>query len=47
MTKHVTLESQVVVVLFTCSLQKNNISDAGAQALAKGLQYCTNLQRLE
>ena len=29
------------------SLRENNIGDAGAQALAKGLQYCTNLQKLE
>ena len=29
------------------SLWANNISTAGAQALAEGLQHCTNLQMLE
>jgi hypothetical protein len=28
------------------SLDGNNIDDAGAQALAEGLQHCTNLQML-
>ena len=51
MTKHVTLGSQVVVIscvsfLLTYSLNKNSISDAGAQALTVGLQHCTNLQTL-
>jgi hypothetical protein len=29
------------------SLKHSNISDAGAQALAEGLQHCSNLQMLE
>ena len=33
--------------LFTYSFRENNIGDAGAQALVKGLQHCTNLQKLE
>ena len=35
------------ILLFTYSLQGNKIDDAGAQALAEGLQHCTNLQKLE
>ena len=31
----------------TIDLGSNNIGDAGAQALAKILQHCTNLQELE
>ena len=50
---HMTPGSQCVVIsCIFCShtlysLRKNNISDVGAQALAKGLQHCTNLQHLE
>ena len=29
------------------SLGGNKIEDAGAQALAEGLQHCTNLQKLK
>ena len=29
------------------SLERNNINGAGAQALAEGLQHCTNLQKLK
>ena len=32
---------------FIYSLRSNNISDAGAQALAEGLQHCSNLQMLK
>ena len=32
---------------FLYSLRRSNISDAGAQALAEGLQHCSNLQMLE
>ena len=32
---------------FIYSLWHSNISDAGAQALAEGLQHCSNLQMLE
>ena len=48
-----TLGSQVVVTnncglcSHNYSLRGSNIGDAGAQALAKGLQHCTNLQNLE
>ena len=35
------------VLLFTYSLWNNKIGDAGAQALAEGLQHCSNLQKLE
>ena len=34
-------------LMFIYSLRGNNISDAGAQALAEGLQHCSNLQMLE
>ena len=34
------------ILLFTYSLWGNNIGDAGAQALAEGLQYHSNLQML-
>ena len=33
--------------LFIFSLHQNNIGDAGAQALAVGLQHCTKLKNLE
>ena len=33
--------------LFTYSLRGNKVGDTGAQALAEGLQHCTNLQKLE
>ena len=36
-----------VFFLFTYSLRENNIGDAGAQALAEGLQRCTNLLKLK
>jgi hypothetical protein len=29
------------------SLDENKIGDAGAQAVAEGLQHCTNLQKLK
>ena len=29
------------------SLYRNKIDDAGSQALAEGLQHCTNLQKLK
>ena len=35
------------VLLFTYSLDENNIDAAGAQAVAGGLQHCTNLQTLK
>ena len=34
-------------IIYIYSLSHNNISDAGAQALAEGLQHCSNLQMLE
>ena len=34
-------------VIHLCSLYGNNIDDAGGQALAGGLQHCTDLQVLE
>ena len=34
----------VMVLLFMYRLGENNIGYAGAQALAGGLQHCTNLQ---
>ena len=37
--------TQGFIVLY--SLRHNKISDAGAQALAEGLQHCSNLQMLE
>ena len=33
-------------LLFTYRLWGNNVGDAGAQALAEGLQYCNNLLEL-
>ena len=33
--------------LFTYSLRGNKVGDTGVQALAEGLQHCTNLQNLE
>ena len=33
-------------LLFTCSLSRNEIGDAGAQALAESLQHCNDLQDL-
>ena len=39
--------SRIVVLLFTYRVGRNSIGEAGAQALAKGLQHCTNLQELE
>ena len=43
--------SQIIVIgsvlLFTYSLDENKIGATGAQALAGGLQHCTNLQKLE
>ena len=39
--------SGIYVLSFIYSLRGNNISDAGAQALAEGLQHCSNLQNLE
>ena len=33
--------------LFAYSLRGNKVGDTGAQALAEGLQHCTNLQNLE
>ena len=47
---HMNPRSRVVIIvalLFTYSVGYNSIGDAGAQALAKGLQHCTNLQELE
>ena len=35
------------ILLFTYSFSQNNIGDTGAEALAGGLQHCTNLQKLE
>ena len=34
-------------VIYMYSLGVNKIEDAGGQALAEGLQHCTNLQVLE
>ena len=34
------------ILLLTYSLERNKIDDIGAQALAEGLQHCTNLQKL-
>ena len=47
-----TPRSLVVVIscvsfLFTYSLDRNSIGDAGAQALAEGLQHSTKLQDLK
>ena len=43
--------SQIVVIgcvlLFTYSLDKNNLGATGIQVLAGDLQHCTNLQKLE
>ena len=35
------------ILLLTYSLRGNKIDDIGAQALAEGLQHCTNLQELK
>jgi hypothetical protein len=37
----------IIALLFTYSVGYNRIGEAGAQALAKGLQHCTNLQELK
>ena len=34
-------------LLFKCSLGRNAIGDAGAQAMAESLQHFSNLQELE
>ena len=39
-------DDKSVCLFFTYSLYWNYIGDAGAQALAGGLQHCTNLQEL-
>ena len=46
MTHAHTIMLGYVVLLFTYSFYGNNIGDTGAQALAKGLQYCSNLLML-
>ena len=35
------------IALIIYSLYENKIEDAGAQALAEGLQHCTHLQKLK
>ena len=52
-TKLIAVSSDMLLVLSTNSLGRktidldgNNIGDAGAQALARILQHCTNLQEL-
>ena len=38
---------KVGALLFMYSLWGNKIGDSGAQAVANGLQHCTDLQKLE
>jgi hypothetical protein len=37
----------IIALLLTYSVGFNSIGEAGAQALANGLQHCTNLQELK
>ena len=38
---------QITHIILLYSLYDNEIDDAGAQALAEGLQHCTNLRKLK